>query len=447
MKIELTIKVNYLPGWGVNEGIRELIQNAKDAETEFNAPMSVRVRTTSADSVGTLVIENEGCTMPYEALLLGHTSKVARGDLIGKFGEGLKLGILALLRAGHAVKIRNGSEVWVPEITHSEKFNAKVLTFDIQSGRKDENRVQIEISGITPEQFRDDIRPRFLWLDKDARRKDDTVETSYGTLLLADRYKGKLYVKGIFVESKPDLSVGYDFSDCEVDRDRRMVDTYDFRYHTRYIWANALKSRPDIFGAFSAMLEASSPEVQSLDSYSASTLPDTFRDHVVEDFVSKFGKMAVPVSNLAESVDLEHFGRVGIVTNAPMRAVLESKMGTLADVQEELKTEVVKTYSWHELTDVQKSNLQRSIDRISVSVPVSLETVSVCDFRSPELMGLYSEDKGIRLASKVVASPVMCLRTLIHEVAHREGRDGDKSHVEQIERIWSEVFTAEVGIY
>src|ERR1700691_2357824 len=95
-KIELTIKADYLPGWGTFEGIRELIQNAKDAETEFSAPMTVRVRNPDV-----LVIENEGCTMPYEALLLGHTSKIGHAEMIGHYGEGMKIGILSLLRAGH----------------------------------------------------------------------------------------------------------------------------------------------------------------------------------------------------------------------------------------------------------------------------------------------------------------------------------------------------------
>ena len=39
-KLELSINVNYLPAWKAWEGIRELVQNGKDAETEFNAPLA-----------------------------------------------------------------------------------------------------------------------------------------------------------------------------------------------------------------------------------------------------------------------------------------------------------------------------------------------------------------------------------------------------------------------
>lgn len=145
MKIELTIKTNYLPNWGAYEGIRELVQNGQDAKTEFGASFDVTYR----KDASTLVLTNDGCTLPHEALLFGHTSKDGRGDLIGKFGEGLKLGVLALVRSEHAVKIRSGSEVWVPAIERSERFNADVLVFNIASGREQKNRVQVEIGNVS----------------------------------------------------------------------------------------------------------------------------------------------------------------------------------------------------------------------------------------------------------------------------------------------------------
>lgn len=137
MKIELSIKTDYLPKWGVFEGIRELIQNGRDAEIEFNAPLTVRHHD------NTLVIETTGKTLPHEALLFGFTTKTDKGELIGKFGEGLKLGVLALVRAGYETKIRSGSEIWTPRIERSERFDADVLVFHIEKGRKEKDRIQV----------------------------------------------------------------------------------------------------------------------------------------------------------------------------------------------------------------------------------------------------------------------------------------------------------------
>jgi hypothetical protein len=111
----------------------------------------------------TLIITNEGATLPREAMLFGHTTKIGQGNLIGKFGEGLKLGMLALVRAGHEVKIRSGSEVWLPKIERSEKFNADVLVIYIETGRQPKDRVQIEVSNVTKEDWAL-MRPRLSWV-------------------------------------------------------------------------------------------------------------------------------------------------------------------------------------------------------------------------------------------------------------------------------------------
>jgi hypothetical protein len=436
MKVELTIAASYVPGWGTIEGVREVLQNAKDAETEFQAPMSVRVRAAKGE-VGTLVIENEGCTMPYEALLLGHTSKVERGDLIGKYGEGLKIGLLALLRAGHEVKIRNGSEVWVPSIEWSNTFQAKVLVFDIQKGRKNENRVQIEVTGISPDLYQNEIKPRFLWLSKE-KAGDDVVKTDYGTILLSEASKGKVFVKGILVETKPELTVGYNIDDADVDRDRRMVSSYDFAWKTRCIWRNAVAQRPDLFNAYATIIETNGPEAKDMQSYDAGRLPAEFVAHVVQAFKTQHGDKAVPVSNLGESQDLEHHGRTGVVVNASMRAVLESSMGTLVKVQEEIKTEVTKTYGWHELSVEARDNLTRAIRLTNVGAPVDLAEINVVDFRSVDLLGTHSPGS-IQIARKTLDDKAGCLLVVVHEVAHRSGGDGEKGHVAQIEHIWSTI--------
>ena len=438
-KIELTIKVDYLPTWGMFEGLRELLQNARDAETEFDAPMTVRMRG------DTLVIENEGATMPHESLLLGHTSKLARGDLIGKFGEGFKLGILALLRAGHSVKIRNGAEVWVPEICHSSRFHAKVLAFTIETGRQANNRIQIEVGGVG-EAYETDIKPAFLWLDSD-RRKDtssDRVVTSYGTLLLSDVHKGRVYVKGIMVQTMPGLDYGYDLADADLDRDRRMVASYDFRYKARQIWTESMGRRPDLCEDFMALLESASPETEGIDGFDAKYLPESFLAHATATFRERYGENAVPVSSLADGHELEHFGKTGIVVNKSTLAVLESKLGNLQTVKESLRNEVIYTYSWHELNDSQKANLTRAIGLVNGVTPLALPDVTIVDYRSKGLLGTYTNGE-IRLSYDVLASPKDTLATLVHEVAHRGGGDGEKGHVSQIEALWSGIVDHFVG--
>ena len=90
-KLQLTIKKTYRPSWGAFQGVRELIQNAKDGQTAFGGDMDVW-HVPGDHTLGErdrLMIENTGTVLSREALLLGETTKDGRKDMIGHFGDGL----------------------------------------------------------------------------------------------------------------------------------------------------------------------------------------------------------------------------------------------------------------------------------------------------------------------------------------------------------------------
>jgi len=426
MKIPLTIKVSYLPSWGAYEGIRELVQNAKDAEVEHSAPMKVDWYN------DTLRIENEGTTLPTKALLLGHTSKLGNSQMIGKFGEGLKLGVLALVRAGHEVKIRNGSEVWIPTIERSDVFGEDVLVFDITGGREVKNRIRVEIAGVTKEAW-EKMRECFLFLSRP--RETEQVVTSEGALLMGARFKGRIFVKGIFVQTVPNTEFGYDLPDVALDRDRKMVEAWNLQYHTRKVFMASLTQRQSLFSNFVQMLENPTLETEGLDSLAASySITPDLAEKVVEVFQHTHGAHAVPVANLAESRDVEHLGKIGVVVSKPLGAVLARSLGDALTVRESLKREVVRSYGWGELTLEERRILTDAIDLVAKVEPVKLDDIDVVDFRSP-LHGQFKDNR-ILLAKNLLTDFEETVCTLVHEVAHRMGNDGDMGHVQQIERIW-----------
>lgn len=428
MKIQLTIKTTYLPTWDAYCGIRELIQNGKDAEVEHGATMKVDWYN------DTLRITNDGVTMPTKALLLGHTTKLGNSRLIGKFGEGLKLACLVLVRAGHPVKIRNGSEVWTPTIEHSDTFDEDVLTFNIDKGRANKNRVRVEVGGVNRMAW-DKFRKCFLFLNPP--KKADVVDTWQGDLLLGEAHKGKVFIKGIFVQTDPDLEFGYDFPDAELDRDRKMVQSFDLRYRTKGILLSAVDKVPKmLLGSLTAMLENPTADVEGINEYG--TIPAEVAEKVAEDFTAKHGEDAVPVSSMAESKDVEHLGKKGVVVSKQLGHVLAEKLGSIETVKDGLKREVVKRYGWHELTETEKASLTEALNLVNSVEPVSLDDIEIVDFRDPNLMGQFKERK-ILIAHKYLTDPNETLRILIHEAAHRDGGDGDKGHVNRIENIWKGV--------
>jgi hypothetical protein len=430
MRFELTIKTDYLPSWGAYSGLRELLSNARDACAEFGATLDVRYR----KDTSVLVIENDGCTLSREALLFGHTTKTGRADTIGKFGEGLKLGVLALVRAGHGIKIRSGSEVWVPKIERSDKFESKVLAFYINTGRDPKNRVSIEIENVAQETY-DNLGDHFLFLGKMKDREH--VETPAGTLLMGERFKGRVFVRGVFVQHDDQLAYGYDLKDAEIDRDRKMLARYDTNFRIQQIWRCAMVTRPDLLDPFAKMLQQQAADVAGVNAYNVADIGDAVKAAVAQDFIARHGDKALPVSGLAESAEVEHLGRKGVICPEPLRLVLEQTLGTVAENKAKLANEVVKKYSWHELSTAEKAHLARAIDLVNRVEPITLLDVDVADFRDAKLRGLFDGGR-VLLAKHILADRSMSLRVLVHEVAHKAGGgDGEKDHVSNIERIWS----------
>lgn len=425
-KIQLTIKTTYLSSWDAYCGVRELVQNARDSEVDGH-PLTV-------DWLNdTLRIENEGAALPHKALLLGHTTKEGRSDQIGKFGEGLKLGVLALVRAGHQVKIRNGGEVWTPCIERSETFDEDVLTFRIEGGREDKKRVRVEVGGITKDAWAK-MRECFLFLQKP--KKADVIETSYGTLIRGAAHKGRVYVKGIFVQTDPSLEYGYDLKDAELDRDRKMVESWNLKYHTKNVLLAALTKQKSMLVQFTEMLENPTTETETItDSNSAWGVTNEVSKAVADAFKKKHGEDAVPVTSLAESKDVEHLGKKGVVVTKQLGTVLAKTLGDALTVKESLKKEVVKTYSWSDLDVIERASLTDAIGLVNPVEKVSLDEVDIVDFRSDTLMGQFKAGR-VLIAKKYLVDQNETLRILVHEVAHHQGGDGEVQHVHRIENIW-----------
>lgn len=430
MKYEVSVKADYVPSWGVRDAFREFGSNAFDAEHEMGAKASVSYRN------GTVFVENEDVTIPREALLFGHTTKYGHKAMIGQFGEGLKLACLAAVRAGYDVRIRSGNELWKPSMQESKTFKGtQVLTFDITAGKAEKDRVVVEMRGVSPEQWAE-FKDLFLRLQD--VREEFVVKTPQGSLLLDPRLKGKVYVKGVWVENDTNLQAGYDLSEAKVDRDRKLIDRWDRDHSLKHIWFEAAAKKDVVRDRFIKALENEDADVRGIDQWSASYVPEEVSKQVAARFREVHGDNAVPVLTLSESQDMEHLGKKGVVVTKPMMAVVSKEMGSIDKIKAALRTEVMRSYSWGDLNELQQSTLQQSLNLLSKVREVSLEDVDVVDFRSKDIEGMFKDGR-VLLASKFLGDPHKTLQVLIHEVAHRVGGDGAHSHVQEIEEIWMAV--------
>ena len=225
--IKLGIHKDYVPTWGVWEGVRDLVQNALDEDDKGHA-LEFGLRST-----GNLYFRNSGSIIPASALSIGFSTKTDDDTQRGQYGEGLKLSMLALLREGKRVRIYTGDKTYTPEFVFDKQLDCEVLAIKVGK-RKFHNNTEVVIEDMAKEW--EGLRCRFTrWADF-----TDTAESYAGTLIKDAEAKGCLFVKGIFVCSDPNLEYGYDLKNCELDRDRSVPRQWDMEYATSRVLQSAL---------------------------------------------------------------------------------------------------------------------------------------------------------------------------------------------------------------
>lgn len=235
--IELSLSPKYVSGWGVEEAVREILQNAIDQKAD-GAEVSV-----SYDRE-TLSILTDGARLKTSTLLLGESGKDDE-RYIGKYGEGYKLALLVLTRERKPVKVVTDAETWTPEFRLSETFGEESLQIDVEeTGVPGGEFTEFRIGGISPAMMRS-FGDRFIALERFMGRDIGAKrESEYGTIMLESRYKGKFYVGGLFVQEDTGFAYGYDFlpEHVSLDRDRKAINHYELKELT----ARALTSCGDV---------------------------------------------------------------------------------------------------------------------------------------------------------------------------------------------------------
>ena len=274
------ISNKYVSNWGLHESIRELLQNQIDGLTEkylnnFEADplenkyeFDFKLINETLKIVGgirydkneeKLTIWNEG-ELQTGDLLLGGTKNVSDNKLLkGRFGEGMKLAALALIRNSKIFKIITKGEEWKFEIKEDARFikdneKQKCLFWSSEPCKSEDyaGKVTVIIRNITLEEWQNEI-DNYLWLtQKDTitlQAKDDKGNI-IGEILFGPHFSDKIYVKDIFVmDTKDPFRTYFGFNtDLDLDRDRNCTPNQAQRNHkTSQIIAYLLNNRKQLY--------------------------------------------------------------------------------------------------------------------------------------------------------------------------------------------------------
>lgn len=253
-----------------------------------------------------LVLMNRSVAIERRALLMGFSQKAKHRDVIGAFGEGMKVGALALLRKGLRMSIGTHGELWHFVLAEDPCFGERVLSVEIcplpvsEEERTDIGLAELDLQPEDTFTMIDGLEysewvalaPRFLFLCP----PNDSFKMAQGRLLLDEELKGKMFVKGIFINdlTQERLRSGADFFDIRLDRDRAAVlKMSDIDHQVSSMWARAILLRPDLLQRYYEILSShkQSSDITFADLY----CDEEVADIIAAEFYRVNGAGAVPV--------------------------------------------------------------------------------------------------------------------------------------------------------
>ena len=375
--LKLTLTSSYAPHWSKREGVRELVQNWIDGLTlnlqQLNSSaarnaaspssvssaysLSIHFHSPSAAAIiytatahrpshppvtlghlhhhaasSSLVLLNRNVSLTRKILLIGYSSKRGEKEMVGSFGEGLKVGLLALLRDGCRVLMQTRGELWrfgfyddagygerlLGVYTREEEEGEEEAGQQQQPGQQEERKEAEDeaeeaklvrlvfnannkadtttvVAGITAADW-ESFRTDFLFLSPPAAASVVTVEG--GAILLSDSHHHRLYVKGFLIAAYPphELRYGVDIKDVQLDRDRKAVlRMADLHQRVGSMWVQAVTLRPDLLPAYFDLLahHSTAAESRNAEYYLTSQLIES----VASTFFSLHGHDSQPVQN------------------------------------------------------------------------------------------------------------------------------------------------------
>lgn len=432
-----TLSPKYCPDWGIREALRELFQEAIDVRTMYDCQSGVYY----SHELKRGVIWDNGPGLPISALVMGNTTKRDNPDVIGQFGEGLKLACLVLSRMGRDIKIHTGDKTLAPGIMMHPDFGCEVLTFELyETASRQGTVVYVEVD---EEEF-NEVQSMFLQLTGTEHfyvpgpDGDRTMDMEEDRIFLPG---GRIFIQGVEVQA-PDSGVPLLFSynipaKSIQNRDRWAVDLNSMRAAIENLWLRCenyelIREYVQAIACGTECLEVSHGMVTTSIAYQ-DRVRDLWKqavDEIIPNVVITTGDTGSLVEQLAP-MGLRplhvHYKVHWLLEELGVRTV--EKVKELLDRIIELKPSA--------LTPVQKFNYQQVKRLMKYVFPRGRELPIVpMKAEATELMGKYSGGR-IYISTRALDDLPTALSTAIHEYAHHisTARDYTNGFQEALERI------------
>lgn len=224
MELFLPISLGYINHWELEEGIKELIANARDKVGHAREDLIFAPEATEYGFNLCIGNKTDGEKLETKHLVLGVSEHRNSMEAIGQFGEGLKLAMVTILRAGRQSEllIVNHDELWRVSVKKNPQMGDVEMPFIEISACEPTNRVTFHIEDLTKEEMASILL--MMW---DSVEKTDGLENE-NIAIFRSNDSNSLYVGGI---AMGELHYGFVVNTLpygiEVNRDRKMPNSLE----------------------------------------------------------------------------------------------------------------------------------------------------------------------------------------------------------------------------
>jgi hypothetical protein len=382
--------------------------------------------------------------------MLGETTKAGDANMIGQWGEGGKIGALVLVRDGRGITIDSGEFRYTASIEHSDEFGKDCLMWGVRHLPKSHyNGIKVVVSGISKEMW-NEYRNNFLSLRENPEEFEKGIIGSYGDLLSRPEDKGRVFVKGIFVNKDEKLTYGYNFHSAKIDRDRKMVQDFDLTYNIGWIMARALKTGRITAVQFMNMIQSGAKDMVHVQFH----VQGEQAEKLAQEFTRIYGVNAVPVGDQEDMRRVGHFGLKGIIVPKVLVEILSHTEIGMVNAMRKVANVDYNACSIDGIGASEAKNVREVLELLrksnlhAIDVEFDMEDTSLTfvDFKDPRVMGTFCQGN-IKLSKSILDDKVTILHVLVEELAHEKGADGSNEHKSQIHNIYCSIITSGLKVF
>ena len=219
-KYELSLSRNYVSSWGIEEAIRELLQNAKDSNGEDIIDID--------KSSGTITITNKNTSIPSSTLLLGNTSKKDDLGIWTKFNPTI---------TSNKIKIKV-DDLYAPNTINCEELYKKWLLGKFNKKEGNKMIESINLIDLYANKHRESIEKETKEKVEELRKKCDVINKYNELVEQFEKDCDELYLSQFTEEEKNKILINKDMIDDADMQLRTTGEPSEVKYYTNKNFCN-----------------------------------------------------------------------------------------------------------------------------------------------------------------------------------------------------------------